>query len=316
MEFFAELDRAVEELRSSISKRLEELRSFGRELAREGVAYAIDARRGSASSTRVVGVDGSRALVERLGSTALYIVKAVAVSLGDAPRRFTKLLVLEDPLDERLEACAEDCMSALEALAYESVGSDVEMLLIDGPIVDPPRAPYPCSRVCAEDLHERRAKTLARIVGRGATVLGFVKRLRASISGVPAPIAFRAICAGVRDQLGVGEGTTVVVPHDPALPQRVAETYRRLGLEFVSLVVCDPRRDEPYRIDVAPPDALRTSLEALSSIPRTWDGVPIHVALAHELAKIPRDLVELARIRVRRALLALNSSNADRSVAI
>jgi len=306
MEIFEELDNTIKNLENSIRGRVEHLKRLGKRFAEEGLAHGLELRERSLQGLRIVGVDGSRSRVEVLGSTAVYILRAVAVELGSRPAEFTRVVVVEDPLDENLEACAEDCMSYLETVAYGAL-PNIDYLVIDGPIADPPREQRYCSTHCVDGLHERRAKSLAEIVGGGGTVLGFVKRLRGSVSGLPAPIAFKAICSGVREALGLSRSTTIVIHNNTPAPTNIVEVYRRAGLRFSSFVVCDPLRDEPYRIDISPPESRTRALEVLISIPRTFSGLPLHVALAHQLARVPQELVELVRLRIRALITSFES---------
>ncbi len=301
-----ELDRVVEEVSRVAESRRKQLESLGEELARRGLAKAVPLGETERVSN-VVGVDGSRARVAVVGSIALYVVKAVAVSAELSPLERLGVVSIDAAVDEDAEGCAEDYMLFLEASLYEEACRTPSTLLIDGPIVDPPRKQLGCSKTFVEDLHGYRATVLRGLVERGSTVVGFVKRLRGCLSGVPAPIAYRYVLRGASRELRLeGSRHLVAIPYlSDVAPRELASLYASMGVEVASYVVLDSRRDAVYRVDVSPPSEVDEALRLLASMPVNDEGVPLYVALAHEACRIPKRLVEVLASRVRQRLRLL-----------
>ncbi|NPA96736.1 MAG: DNA double-strand break repair nuclease NurA [Crenarchaeota archaeon] len=300
IDILEDLDSVLRSILQRLSERDEELRSLARSALSEGRALLIEGV-SSYDPSAIVGVDGSRARIVTVGSSSVYLCRAVAVWLNGRRVDKARIVAVDAALDEDAEGCAEDAMIALETELYsECIGC--RAIVIDGPIVDPPRPPKECFAHEA-GLHEDRARSIKRAIESGALVVGVVKRLKGCLLGAPAHLAYYRLCRLVED-LARSRARIVAVPYlGPVAPSDVAEVYRGLGVEISSFVVLSSSRSSLYRVDVAPARYARRALELLASLPQSNDGLPLPVSLAHEASRIPRVVVETLRARAKRFLL-------------
>ena len=296
------LDSILSNILRALSERDSELQKLAREIVDSGKTLFLTGSR-SYELHRVAGIDGSRARVLTIGSASIYLCKAVAVRLDGYRSDRLKIVAIDAALDEDAEGCAEDVMIALETELYGEC-SECEAVIIDGPIIDPPRPPRRCSSQALDDLHDRRALAIRRVVERGSMVVGVVKRLKGSVLGVPAHLAYHRLCRLVLS-IASSRCRAVALPYlGQVAPEDVVEIYRRHGVEMASYVVMDTRLGSVYRADIVPSSSAERALELLSALPVSNDGLPLPVSLAHEASKIPREVLETLRARAKRFLLA------------
>ncbi len=298
-----DLTKVLNEISEEVSSRLKELEALGEEIASSGIAIVAKPR---ANNEGVAGVDGSRAKICSIGSISIYIAKAVAIPVKppSKPIEVAEVFAIDDYVDEYSEGCAEDYMLFLEAKLYGA--TNAKYVFIDGPLIDPPRPQLRCSKSLVSDLHAFRAKAISSLIRSDRVAIGIVKKLVGSLKGIPATLAYRVVCSSVAKRLGIENANELLlaIPYDRKLaPEEVLEPYRSIPIS--SFVVCNPRRKSVLRIDVAPSDKCLEALSLLASLPKSDSGEPLPIALAHELSKVPKTLLNILRSRVERYLLEL-----------
>jgi len=138
-----------------------------------------------------VGVDGSMVPMGRIASKAIYLVTASSVAIRRAKEGFevvwrrsrasvSSVEVL--PSEDDIKALASLDMLRLELEEAASISEDVDVLMFDGPIIDPPNITATINRA-GHDLRkyiELRADVVKKFVKRGITTIGIVKRFSGS----------------------------------------------------------------------------------------------------------------------------------------
>ncbi len=274
---------------------MEAVRRAAEEAARLRARAGIARITASCRARRFIGVDGSYALYT-LGAVTVVLVRAVAVALGEEPYLIdsgVRVYAMPTPFDN-LEArlAAEDLMAVeetriLERLAAETRLGNETLIVLDGPLYDPPR-PAPQSRIAARllpethpDYHEWRASILRRLARR-AVVAGYVKRpgsvrWLASSLGSEAPdnmLASRLLSPGEYTRPRAAPRGS----HHPAYGG-IYYTYARLWRSVVRVEALGPLHVE---------EATRC-LAALTPRPH-----PAPVAAAHEASRLTSRDAEIA----------------------
>ncbi len=209
-------------------------------------------------------------------------------------------MVLEDlnyyPLEygvEDADEAAEYDMMAMEARALLEASSHAELLVVDGPLVDPPREPRGgVARVRHKGYHKLRATMLSKAFRR-TLVVGFVKKPRSE--RLLAPIL------GWRGY-DIDAATTVLEEYRGFM---LGPIRLRGGVysEYESLGICTSYIMAPWwphaaRVE-APCSRIGEACSLLLALTPKGSLAPIPVQAAHQLASIGRSGVE----GLRRALV-------------
>jgi len=138
-----------------------------------------------------VGVDGSMVPMGRIASKAIYLVTASSVAVRRVKEGFEVVWrrsrasissVEVSPSEDDTKAFASLDMLRLELEEAASIGEDVNVLMFDGPVIDPPSIATTLNRAGNDLLKyiELRADVVEKFVERGITTIGIVKRFSGS----------------------------------------------------------------------------------------------------------------------------------------
>jgi len=310
-----EIEKCLERIRERVKRFEERARQLAQELERFGAVYTA---KSCGPPQRVAGLDSSMAIASPHPSTRIAIVKASLIESSASGSRVLKdvfrVEVVEAPR-RVVDDVVEDLMLALESsLLSERIEG---MLLIDGPVVDPPRPQSPHSTtllrsaVGEENLHAYRAHRIAELLSRGVDVVGFVKRIEGvgSDGELLEPILFRAL--RILEQK-LGSRVYIAADLEREHPEAVKH-YREAGIDIVHVYALYGAR--AIRIDVAclsrcSLDRCSEVVERVLSLP-SLNGVPLPVALAHERCRVGRDVVEVVERCIARRILAIDPHAID-----
>ncbi len=281
-----ELEEAAAREARSLSELTEELRTRIKPLKLKRVS----------SYHRVTGVDGSNA-VYKAGGFATIIVKAVAVTLGEGvveelgPLHFT----IREPSDTlEMRMTAEELMSIVETLILARLEGRCDtntLIIVDGPLQDPPRGNIPSTKLGSEalrrvagtgDYHAWRAGIIRKLASRGCTLAFFVKR----------PVGSRLLTRTYDDEMvaRIALDESEYTKPEP-LPPRVLH-YAQLNAVY-SYVKLGSR---VARVEVVPGDSAERALYALTALTPRGLPYPIPVLAAHTLTRVSVEDAKSAHI--------------------
>ncbi len=308
-ETVARLVHRVSRLRSELQRKV-------RELIDQGLVFALE---GSELRGSVVGIDGSSNIILSLWGLHVFAVLVTRILINmqsrsiDVEYPYSFVDVVEDPSGNLYREVVDEVMLASETAALSSIHGDV--VVIDGPIIDPPREPHDMSlgivrRVLGIDLgdyHAWRAKTIRRALERGKKVIGVVKRVRGS--GEPlryitdlSIVSSEELLATVllneaRRELGCHDCTIATKP----IPLRLdlASVYMGNGVNVMVSYVVFRGCNRVLRIEVArtagSEPEVEEVLKVLDALTPYGSCLPLPVVLAHEKCRIGKDMAQLLR---------------------
>jgi len=336
------LRRALERV-GGLAGRYRELgRYAGRLLDRLEAEGLLHTFRGAVWDFRSVGVDGSRQVLRGVMGRYYVFLDVAMVEVEAGGRGFrvgypiVDVVEVEDPTGSTVEAVAEYAMLLGETRAIAALRCGGSVVMLDGPIVDPP-APVDAglasaafaqmlgvdsaeAQRLAERYHDFRADAIA---GLGCPVVGVVKRVsshtmlvslaaRAGVqlpSGVSDGDVAAALAAAARER---GLGFFAVGPGDACsvMERGLASAYCSGGRRVYYAYSFTPPSMKPYRVEVLsekPGEAIQAARYAYAA---TMPGhhLPLPVLLAHEKSTIRRSMVKLI---YREMLVRLASPEAD-----
>jgi len=309
----AEIERCIEKLRESLKKFDERAKELAERIESSGALRELAEPR---TLPRAMGLDSSMARASPHPSTHIAIVRAALIesSLSTGFRVLKDVFRIELVEVPRrvVDDVVEDLMLAIETSLVREVPEGATVL-IDGPIVDPPRPQSPYSPkllrdvVGIEDLHGYRARCIANLLMRGMRVVGFVKRIEGTSSGgEPLEPLLRRALAILRKRRGREVYALLDVEREH--PEALAP-YRSLGIEILHAYAL--YGDRVVRIDVPCLRACREDaidiVERVLSLPRL-KSMPLPVALAHERCRIGKDVAELVERCIARKMLVIDPS--------
>lgn len=277
----------------------------------------------------VIGIDGSSSVIASMDPMYIFAVLVTRVTLDivssslsvEYPFSFTS--IVNDPSGSAYRDVINDVMLICETIALDTVlHRDLrDLIVVDGPIIDPPRDVHALSidlvrkvlGIQVDDYHEWRAKILRSVVEAGSMVIGVVKRLRSSEALKQLidldPIYSEEILASMllneaRKELGCYDCAVATKPVE--LSHSLISVYRRHGVDIsVSYVMfrgCSKaiRVEIAHRHDLKSESSLLQILKVLNSLTPYGTCIPLPVSLAHEKCRLNRDIVAL----LRRSILA------------
>ncbi len=244
------------------------------------------------------GVDGWLARVYTVYSQAVYYTRAVAVYMLDGSE---DLGVLEDLILLPVEGGYEDCdeaaeytMMTMEArLVLESSGR-VPLVMVDGPLVDPPREPRSqLARRLHSNYHPSRAGLL-REASRRALVVGYVKKPRGE--RLLAPLlewrGYDLEVATVVLQTVAGEEVVMLGPIE--LAGGVYDAYRLYGLRLCTAYTITPWWQYARRVE-AECGRIEEAVALVHALTPRGAKHPVPVQLAHQEANRGREALGTLR---------------------
>ena len=215
-------------------------------------------------------------------------------------------------IDHRLaEVKAELKMLGLEAeLLKEAVDDGVQMVMVDGPIVDPPRP----LRIAGRDYDEyvrMRARVLRKAVEKGVLVIGLVKRVTGNMfigaiaqDGIQPPYFMRRLRWGDRILLDAMLTSLLMrdkdglyrTRHFEPLSEHIGayDDYKSAGLKVLTFFTQARVDTPPVRVEVLPAEEdlipLVAALVKLTTLP--GQPYPMPIMMAHEKSLIRKGLAE------------------------
>ncbi len=265
--------------------------------------------------TTITGVDGSSRILLSIGGlhiVAINVSKVVIdkeLKIVSASNPFQEVFYVNDPGGDIVEDVMKVSMLLLESYALRDVNTPIVM--IDGPIVDPPKDIDPTVyRYVVQTLklgvdtnthyHIVRARIIRNLVEKGIQVIGIVKRIssenlftryimmkyRRSIpihnDRILVPILLHTACIEHEASSDYFVYTTPI----PYNYIEVCRYYRDCGLNIMSMYIarCGTK---PIRVDVAVTNANDLDAHQLTSIVASYllpgSSIPIPVMMAHLL---------------------------------
>ncbi|AEM38770.1 NurA domain protein [Pyrolobus fumarii 1A] len=306
-------EMAIEEALDAIN-RLTELRALLRK-----ILNVSSIPRGNCN-TPIIAVDGSYAVYGAHGLHAI-VVKAAIVVISADKTSVTTLGPLVTSVysltgGEEIHRVAEELMIALETIAVArstADASDAALLILDGPIADPPR-PAPLStntrrilkrllNIEIDDLHRWRASMLSSALRRLHALAGYVKRPSGStlltrkldtLAGKLQQVD-DAWIAGIA--LGPGEATSP----ERMPPEGIYQLYYTMlgGIEYTYAKV---GMMPPARLEVAPIGVIDKILGCLSSLTK-HSKHPLPIQLAHEKSLVSLEEAKTAHRLITNTLI-------------
>ncbi len=310
-ETVARLVHRVSRLRSELQRKV-------RELIDQGLVFALE---GGEFKGSAVGIDGSSNVILSLWGLHVFAVLVTRILINmqsksiDIEYPYSFVDVVEDPSGNLYRDIVDEVMLASETVALSSVRGDI--VVIDGPIIDPPREPHDMSldivkRALGIDLgdyHAWRAKTIRRALEGGKKVIGVVKRVRGSgellryiyitdLSIVSSEELLATMLLNeARRELGCYDCTIVTKPIPLKLD--LASVYMENGVNVVVSYVMFRGCDRVLRIEVACTAGSEPEVEGafrvLDALAPYGSCLPLPVALAHEKCRIGKDTAQLLR---------------------
>ncbi len=280
-------------------------------------------------STNCTAIDGSKVLVLDTEWMALYALNATAITITEDRVEVVKeLSTLEvvTELDPAVrEQVSDDIMLSLETrILYDVVEEgNRETILIDGPLIDPPREQVvDIERIArfigVNRVHEFRSKVFAEALSRGIEIVGIVKRISRNPFVVHPlvknpdilsllPIALRYLGIGTNEIFVLKPLECICRAHG------VSKYYEDRNLKIVCMYVATRRR--VLRIEFFS-DGNRVDEEKALKFVRYVDpelGVPLPVLIVHNLcSRIKKSRNQLKKIvegEILKTVLGLSDRN-------
>ncbi len=224
-------------------------------------------------------------------------MRAVAVTISEkvveelGPLHFT----IREPGDTlEVRMAAEELMSIVETLILSKLGGRCNtgtLVVIDGPLQDPPRGNVPSSKLGLEalnrvagvrDYHAWRAKVVRELVSRGCTLAFFVKR----------PTGSRLLTHAYDDELVARIALEELEYTRPEpLPPRILH-YAQLDAAYSYVKL----GGKPARVEVVPRGSAEEALRALAALTPKGLPYPIPVLAAHTLTRVSSEDARTAHI--------------------
>jgi len=276
-----------------------------------------------------VGVDGSMVPMGRIASKAIYLVTASSVAVKRVKEGFEVVWrrsrasvssVEVSPSEDDTKALASLDMLRLELEEAASIGEGVDVLMFDGPIIDPPNIASTINRA-ENDLRryiELRADVVGKFVERGITTIGIVKRFSGSFLSSEIGLNTDDNVLAHYVLLRLAKVISSICRSKSIIATRAFSLYRdgsvigRIlkdrGLQIISSYVLLSNR--VVRVDTAlPKDSNANMLDVLRSVYLFSEGsnLPLPVLLAHKECSVR---VRTARKLFRGILVKLFSEGA------
>jgi hypothetical protein len=220
-------------------------------------------------------------------SGAVYAVRAVRVEPG-SPTACEEDVVYASGADDEVKEYASLRMMLAEARLASTASAS--LIVMDGPVVDPPFEPRSAQALNATPrYHEVRASLLSSPLRRGAVVVGFAKRA----GGLT---LLRAVTGWDIALLGDGEAAYLILSRviavrrwcgaliGPLDPPRVRPYTLYRGLRLIYLLLA--WWDRVARLEVLGGDPLEAATALARLTPRGLPA-PVPVMLAHRAASVP-----------------------------
>jgi len=283
----------------------------------------------------VVGIDGSSNVVASIDPMYVFAVLVTRVTLNTVSNSltveypFSIISIVSDPSGNMYRDVINDVMLICETLALDTA-LHRDLIVIDGPIIDPPRNVHTLSidlarRVLGinlDDYHEWRARIIRRIVETGAMVIGVVKRLRGG-EALRQLIGLDSICNEellasmllneARKELGCYDCTIVTKPVE--LNHSLVSAYKRHGIgvsvSYIMFRGCSKavRVEIAHRCNSKSENSLIQVLKLLDSLTPYGTCVPLPVSLAHEKCRLNRNIVALLRKSISTKLINVTGTD-------
>ncbi len=289
-----------------------------------------DSERNEVASIPSAGIDGSnRVKGGKLGIYYIMLVAGIAKFLegvyGKCGVEFSDISIHEylDPTGEKVYKVAEDLMLELETKAiYHFINKDAPrdkktILLLDGPIIDPPRPP-----IFKEDYIKYRCKAIRSCIDRSPPIIvaGFNKRIMGNlyknyiekltnkkITNVHSDLSLVSLLFYnlFKDEFESGSKSELIYYTRPIKVDNIliAKDYEKHGeIEIYSTFSTFHLRNPPFRIDIPViinadfSEVMKLAEEIVKFIKvSTFPGLkyPIQIITAHEKVSIRDGAAEL-----------------------
>jgi len=276
-----------------------------------------------------VGVDGSMVPMGRIASKAIYLVTASSVAVKRVKEGFEVVWkkyrasvssVEVSPSEDDTRALASLDMLRLELEEAASISEDVNVLMFDGPVIDPPNIASALNRA-GNDLRqyiELRADVVEKLIKRGITTIGIVKRFSGSFLSSEIGLTTDDNVLAHYVLLRLAKAISNICRSKSIIATRAFSLYRdgsvveRIlrdrGLQIISSYVLLNNR--VVRVDMAlPSDSNVNVLDVLRLVYIFGEGsnLPLPVLLAHKECSVR---LRTARKLFRRIIVKLLSESA------
>jgi hypothetical protein len=304
-----DLVAAVNRIASRLSGDLARLRAKVLELAEQlradgllSTSYCVEP-----GSISYAGVDGWRGLLGYIAATPVYGVRVVRVEEGKLADTTHDAIYAPGMGEREAEELAMIRMLLVEAeLASRS---SAKVVVIDGPVVDPPWDPSRrLSVAIARDYHALRASLLSRIVRRGGILIGYAKLFQgyalAKHLGLEGSIGDAELATLILGEVLRNEPNKCYALLGPFRPQQPAIDYY-VELDLVTYYVMASWWQSARRVEV-PGKQVEAALTSLFGLTPRGLAHPLPVILAHRVATPPRSWLAAARALLAKTTLHLS----------
>jgi len=284
----------------------------------------------------IIGIDGSSSIIGSLGGFHLF---AIVTSLVIIDKYFKNIqtkypiTIVEyvyDPTASMVDKTIEEVMLGAETFTLSSIHGK-NMVLIDGPLIDPPHEVRIESlnkinkvlKIGIDNYHRWRASIIRELLDKGNIVVGIVKRIRSQgvvmkclgiernefLNRYSDETLIAILFESVYRTKQCHNCAFITKPCNILSDNAVVHYYRKVGIEILSSFVAIPPRLKPFRIDIAlnydeelehrSSKVLRYISNVLSTVP-PGHVLPLPTTLAHEKCSISYDAI----LQLRRFLLS------------